>query len=145
MREAPWRRAIRRFAPPILWMAVIMLFSTGLFSSAHTAQAMMPFLHALLPDADPGTLALVHYYVRKAMHLVVFATLGLLWHRALAGTGASRRLAVAVALAVALAFAGVDEFHQAFVPSRTGTLLDVGWDGAGASLALIARRLLWRS
>jgi VanZ family protein len=36
------------------------------------------------------------------------------------------------------AFAGVDEFHQTFVPSRTGQFVDVGWDSLGAALALIA-------
>jgi len=43
-----------------------------------------------------------------------------------------------IAFLLSAAFGGADEFHQTFVPSRTGSLVDVGWDCLGAVLALIA-------
>ncbi|MFB3817004.1 MAG: VanZ family protein [Candidatus Methylomirabilales bacterium] len=145
MQQAPWRQALWRFAPPVLWMAVILGFSTTLFAAAQTAQLVMPVLHSLLPGADAATLGLIHHYLRKAMHLAVFGVLVLLWYRALGGPARGRPARLVASLALALACASADELHQAFVSGRTGTVKDVGWDGLGATLALIARRTLWRS
>lgn len=145
MQKAPWRQALWRFAPPVLWMAVILSFSSSLFAAAQTGHLVMPVLHSLLPGADPATLALVHHYLRKAMHLAVFGVMVLLWHRALDGAVRGRPARLAASLVLALACAGADELHQAFVSGRTGTVRDVGWDGLGATLALVARRTLWRS
>jgi len=43
------------------------------------------------------------------------------------------------AFLLAAGFAALDETHQTFVSSRTGTLVDVGWDSAGAAVGLIGR------
>jgi VanZ family protein len=42
----------------------------------------------------------------------------------------------AAALGIAVLYAATDEFHQNFVPNRTGSLKDVGIDTAGALLGL---------
>jgi VanZ family protein len=88
----------------------------------------------------------MHTAVRAAMHPIVFGILVLLWYRALKDRPARARFAAAAAaLALTVAFAGADELHQTFVSSRTGQMRDVGWDGLGATLALAARRLIWRA
>jgi VanZ family protein len=127
-------------------MAVICGFSTGVFSAVQTGRLLMPILHGLFPGAAPVTLDLVHAGIRKGMHLVEFGILVLLWYRALGwrGTGWQARTAV-TALILAMGFAGLDEVHQMFVPGRTGTMADIGWDSLGATLALAAGRLIWRS
>ena len=48
------------------------------------------------------------------------------------------------AFAVAVCYAASDEFHQTFVPSRTGTVIDVGWDSLGAAAGLLVVWLLGR-
>jgi len=123
-------------------MLVVTGFSTGLFSDVRTGHVLMPILHWSFPGSDPATLVLVHHFVRKAAHLAVFGILVLLWHRALGNTP---RGVVPAALAVTIVFAGLDEFHQSFTPGRTASVFDVGWDTAGATLALAARRLLFRT
>jgi VanZ family protein len=45
-----------------------------------------------------------------------------------------------LAVLIAIAVAAIDEFHQSFVPSRTGTPLDVVIDGCGAILAQLMVR-----
>ena len=76
----------------------------------------------------------------KLVHLAEFGLfMFLAWH----ATG--RRLAMAWLLT--LAFAGSDEFHQALIPARDASALDVVADLAGASLmaGLIQLRVrLWR-
>ncbi len=145
MKGAPWQESARRFGPALLWVLMICVFSTSWFSSAQTERLAMPILHWLFPGASLDGLLLVHAVIRKSAHVVVFGILGLLLYRALGDTTGGRAVAVACALFLAIGFAGLDEFHQRFVPSRTSRARDVGWDGAGATLALTLRLLLSRS
>jgi VanZ family protein len=48
----------------------------------------------------------------------------------------------AVAFVPAMIFAAVDEFHQTFVPSRTGSVYDVLVDYSGAFLGILICRVL---
>src|SRR5262245_6678503 len=117
-----------RWVALLVWILVIFLFSTDNFSSAETSQWILPALNFLLPSLDSEQLQLVHGICRKAGHVLEYFVLGVLAWRALAvepGAGLKPRLlAVAMVLAVALS----DEFHQSFVPSRTSSLTDVGYD-----------------
>jgi len=40
-------------------------------------------------------------------------------------------------------YAGLDEVHQAFVATRTASVLDVAWDSAGALFGVSASGVLW--
>ncbi len=140
-----WRNAALRFGPLAIWLLAISLFSTGWFSSAQTEHVAVPVLHWLLPGASPQTLLLVHYFIRKLAHLTEFGVLGLLLYHALKEIRGGRAVAIACTLLLAVAFAGLDEFHQIFVPGRTPSVRDVGLDGAGATLVLALRLFLSRS
>jgi VanZ family protein len=144
MRKVRWGEVCWRFGPLVLWMAVISSFSTAVFSPEESGRSLMPILEWLFPGTAPATLDLLHAGIRKGMHLTEFGILASLWYRALGwrGTGWQPRTAVA-ALVLAVGFAGLDEVHQMYEPSRTGRLVDVGWDGLGAALALAGRRVLW--
>lgn len=123
-------------------MAGILGFSTDTFSAAQTGSILEPLLRAFFPAIAPATVVLVHTFVRKSAHLTLYGILAWLWFRAFRRErvlGASA--AAAVALAVSLAWAVVDEGHQATVPSRTPSAWDVAIDGAGATAALAALRL----
>jgi VanZ family protein len=141
-----WARGALRFGPPVVWMVIISGFSTDSFSTDQTSRLILPFLHWLLPSATPETLALLHGGIRKAAHLTEYGILALLWYRALRriGTGWQTRAGL-IALTIAAAFGGLDELHQAWVPSRTASIVDVGWDSMGAALALTMVSVLqWR-
>jgi VanZ family protein len=124
-------------------MAVISGFSTDVFSAANTGWILLPFLRWLLPSADPATLDLLHTGLRKGMHVTEFGILAFLWYRALAwgALGWRGRIAVAV-FVLAAGFGALDETHQRFVPSRTASAMDVGWDSLGAALGLAGRRVI---
>jgi VanZ family protein len=133
--------------PVIAWVAVIASFSTERFSDAQTASwlARIPFVASLgLPLALVDTANLI---LRKSMHFVEYALLGVLTYRAL-GTGAapaSQRGRVLAALALAAGVAISDEVHQAFTLSRSGRAHDVLLDAAGAlaGAVLAARKRLF--
>ena len=70
-------------------------------------------------------------------HVLGYAGLGILWWRALAaGQSASARRTLALALLLTTLYAISDEYHQTFVPGRSGTPADVLIDAAGAVLGL---------
>ena len=92
------------------------------------------------PGAPPGGLS------DKALHVLVYASLGASLIRALSGAVPSRmtlRLVLIAAL-IGTAYGVSDELHQSFVPHRTPEWLDLVADAGGslagaAVLATIAR------
>ncbi len=119
-------------------MALISVGSTDVLAADETSRFIVPFLRWLLPGTTPATLDLLHGVIRKLGHVSEFAVLAVLWYRSLTWGGqAWRRKAALVAFALTLAFAGLDETHQAFVATRTASVTDVGWDGLGALCGVV--------
>jgi VanZ family protein len=81
----------------------------------------------------------VHFITRKAAHFTEYAILGFLAARAFRTSprpGISSRWFL-ISAALIVAFALLDEFHQRFVPTRTGSIFDSFIDIAGGLTALI--------
>jgi VanZ family protein len=122
--------------PPLLWMAMIAWFSTAQFSGENTGSVLTPLFRWLLPRATEPQLAVLHALTRKAAHVTEYAVLSALWFVALTRErGLSRRRAAWIALLVAVGWASLDELHQATVPGRTPSVVDVGIDTVGALAA----------
>jgi VanZ family protein len=79
--------------------------------------------------------------VKKAGHFSGYALLAALWWLVLRGR-VPPRVALVAAFAIAAGYAGSDEIHQVFSPSRDPSVLDVGIDALGAATGLwvVARR-----
>jgi VanZ family protein len=117
------------------WLCIIFWFSTGTFSGKMTSRYIDPLLLWLFPGISASGLRLGHFLIRKAAHLSEYAVLAMLLVRALWPVArASWLRLVGPTLGICAAYALLDEFHQSFVPSRTGSLLDVGFDFSGALL-----------
>lgn len=130
MRPSSW-------VPPAVWMAVILWMSSGYFSSVHTGSVLAALLAWTAPWLTPGEVNVLHALARKLAHLTTYGILALLWLRAfLRDTALTRGAAVASAFAISVAWAGVDEVRQHFVPSRSGTIGDVAIDAVGSAVAL---------
>ncbi len=81
-------------------------------------------------------------YLRKAGHVMAYAGLYFLWFRVFRGQLFPRlRPAILWSLGLCLLTALADEGHQALVPSRDGSLLDVALDFGAAALAALALSL----
>jgi len=136
---------LKYWLPPVLWMAVIVGFSSDAASSPRTESWLLPILRGLAPWATSAQLEALHWLVRKIAHLSEYAILAALWLRALVrGRGLSPRNAGLIALAISAAWAALDEVHQSFVPSRSASVADVALDTAGALVALGIASLGWR-
>jgi VanZ family protein len=137
-----FRDLLKAWLPVVLWMGLMFFGSTDLMSAEHTSRFLAPFLRWLDPGISPLTIAQVHLLVRKAAHVTEYAILTGLLFRALRGLieGFWRR--AALAFMPAMLFAAVDEYHQSFVPSRTGSFYDVLVDYGGALLGILICRAI---
>ena len=125
-------------------MVVVLAMSSAEFSADNTGSVLQPLLSWLVPWLTPEHLARLHGLTRKAAHLTEYAILGALWFRTLTRGGAARPSAAAgLAIAISVACAVVDEGHQAFVPSRTGSVGDVLIDTLGALTAVVVASRGW--
>lgn len=142
-----FREIIKAWLPVALWMAVMFFGSTDLMSAEHTSRFLTPFLRWLNPEISPVAVAQVHLLVRKAAHVTEYAILTGLLFRALRGLVGGFWWRAAVALVSAMIFAAADEFHQTFIPSRTGSIYDILVDYCGALTGILICRMLvlrWR-
>jgi VanZ family protein len=138
-------RRFVRYAPLLVWMALIFFASTGELSASNTSLIVRPLLLWLFPDMSEQRIALVHFFTRKLAHFTEYAILSLLAARAFSGSHfqALRRFWFHLALSLVVLYALSDEFHQTFVPTRTGSIYDSLIDIAGGLTALTLFAL-WR-
>lgn len=133
-----------------MWLIVIAIESTALLSSHNTSRILYPLLHFLF-RVDPLHFEVWHFYIRKGGHVVGYAILSLLafraWRETFPAQGNplwSMRWA-SIAVLMTTFVASLDEWHQSFIPSRTGTPRDVVLDTcAGIAMQGILFLWLWR-
>ena len=140
-----WRARVWRYAPLIVWMTLIFLFSTGGMSASNTSLIVRPLLLWLFPDITEERLNLAHFIVRKTAHFTEYAILALLAARAFITSSRVplRRRWLVAALLLVVVYALADEYHQTFVPTRTGSIYDSFIDMSGGATALLLLTL-WR-
>ena len=130
-----------------LWIVLIMIESTSYLSSANTSRVLYPILHFLF-GIDDARFQILHHYLRKTGHFVGYFMLSFLLFRAWRVTlPRSSRWAMrwaAIAFLMTALVASLDEWHQTFLPSRTGTIQDVILDSIGAIVAqILILILIW--
>ena len=131
----------------VLWLAIIMLESTGWLSSKHTGGFLLSLITSIFGPVNPAAFDVFHGILRKTGHFVGYGTLSLLFFRALRAsvTQHLRSLCLLSVLFTCLV-ASLDEWHQTYIPSRSGSLADVALDTFAAVcvqlvvLAIISRR-----
>jgi VanZ family protein len=136
---------VKYWLPVVVWMGLIFIGSGDELSNRHTSRFLGPLLHWLLPIFSDATVNALEYGIRKCGHVTEFGVLALLLWRALRRPVRNDPrpwswLVARQALLLAACYAGTDEFHQLFVPSREARVHDVVIDTCGAAVALL---LLW--
>jgi len=112
------RQLLWDWLPPLACMGLIFVLS----AQSHLPSAPGPWLDTLL---------------KKAGHAFVYGVLALLYQRALRPHIRAPRVLRIASVSLAVAYALSDEYHQTFVPGRSGRWLDVGIDGAGMCGAML--------
>ena len=140
-----WRNRLWRYGPLAAWLGFIFFASTGALSAPNTSRIIGPLLRWLFPGITEAQLLTAHFLTRKLAHFTEYAVLALLAARAFIPSTKEllRRRWLLSALLLVAAYALLDEYHQTFVPTRTGSLRDSMIDTAGGATAL-ALLALWR-
>lgn len=143
--------------PALLWYGIIWRLSAQTVSQSRGLSRKV--LAALLSRVSPvyynataeiqgAAIKTFTFYIRKGAHMTCYFLLAImlfyllsLWIKSI-----PRRCGIVASLC--LIAAAVDEFHQKFVPGRSGELRDICVDLSGCALALILCLLfvwLWRT
>ena len=105
----------------IVWAVLIFLLSSVPASRFSEAEGTFDFL----PRAD----LFVHFFLYFVLAALVHAALRIYLPK-------RKRLLALDTVVFALLYGVSDEFHQAFVPGRTATAIDLGADVLGAAVAV---------
>ena len=143
------RRVVKTWIALILWLIVIAVESTSYLSSHNTSRFLYPLLHFLFGIGSVRFEPL-HFFLRKGGHVFGYGLLSILlfraWRETLPAEGGARwalRWAVIAGLGTCLV-ASLDEWHQSYLPTRTGTVHDVILDTGAGVAALLAIFLVQR-
>ena len=143
--DSPQRTAriawLRAWLPVILGTTLIAFTSSSAFSAQHTSGPFRWIYEHLCGHVTNNQWGRIHTYMRKSCHFLGYAVFGLFWLRAWWLTLPRARFLQDATLAVLGSglVASADEFHQHFIPTRTGSPWDVLLDCSGAlSVQLIA-------
>ena len=142
---AALKPTLRTFAvywlPVLLWMMVIFGASSDRRSFSHSSRFIGPVVRWLFPHISDHALYQVIFGIRKCAHVTEYAVLGLLIWRGLRQPVRNEPRPwqwrhARLTLALVMLYAASDELHQAFVPTREASVLDVLIDTSGAALGL---------
>ena len=155
---------VRAWLPTFLWIGVIAFESTSVFTSDHTQSWIHAVMNFIVGPRLAAYAPVLNEYGRKVGHFTGYGILSLLsffgWtellryrqqvHLASLGriVEVARRWhlrAAALAVLVTFCVASLDEFHQTFIPGRTGQFRDVLLDTMGGIFAQILILLFWKS
>lgn len=147
-----WPTIFSAWLPVLFFLGLLMVESSAAFGSDHTSRPLHCALHSLVGASADNNWTRMHHLIRKAGHFVGYALLSIVLLRAVrmsfriftkrAGFGVAAQLMAIVLIFLA---GGLDEWHQAFLPNRTGKFEDVLLDTAGAAAAQIVLYLAARA
>jgi VanZ family protein len=144
------------FIPTLLLLFLIFGFSAqdGESSGSLSFQISL-FLVKLVSPLLPAAMSedvlferaeLIHYFVRKAAHMTEYFLLALSLQLPLTAWFSKQlapKLRIVIGFTATALFAALDEFHQSFVPGRSGNFTDVCIDSTGALIASLCLILFY--
>jgi VanZ family protein len=125
---------LRTWWPVAAGILIIVLESTETFGADRTSGPLRRIFEAVFGHVTNARWAVVHHFIRKAGHFFAYGFIGLAWLRAWWFTLPRSQFftdALLALLGTALV-ASSDEWHQTFLPNRTGSPWDVLLDCCGA-------------
>jgi VanZ family protein len=127
----PW---INAWGPVALGIVIIALETQEFMGSNYTNGPFRHLYEALFGNVSNRRWEVIHHLIRKGGHFGGYGLIGLAWLRAWWKTLPHSRFfqdAILALLGTAL-MASCDEWHQSYIPNRTGTPWDVLLDCTGA-------------
>lgn len=94
------------------------------------------FMFSQQPDYGHTAASWGEFIARKLAHIIEYAILAILIYGVFTATGSVTKKHLAWVLVFSIVFATIDEYHQTFVPGRSGVMTDVLVDTIGAIMGL---------
>jgi len=118
----------------VICVSVIAIESTKYFGAERTSGPLRRLYESIFGPVANARWDMLHHYIRKSGHFLGYGTVGLAWLRAWWMTlpRSSFVLDAFLAILSTALVASADEFHQSFLPNRTGVPSDVLLDCCGA-------------
>jgi VanZ family protein len=137
---------ISTWGPVVLAIAVICIESTEAMGADHTSGPLHRLFEAIFGRIDDDSWNLIHHILRKSGHFVGYGLVGLTWFRAWwrAFPSTSFFRCMLFALLGTFLVASGDEWHQTFLPNRSGQFTDVLLDCTGSLVILSVTYLFLR-
>lgn len=116
------------------WMSVIFYLSHQAASqsselSGSIVQLLLGLIITLPFALDPEA---VHFFIRKSAHFIAYFILGVLVYHTIKLFLYRYIPSISVSFFITVLYAISDEFHQTFIPGRSGEVRDVLIDSAGS-------------
>ena len=137
-----------------LWVGGIFAFSAQPAAESNDVSLEVTYaivkaaVHVLPVDADEKTVTslavTLNGFVRKCAHGTIYFMLGMVAAKTFIVSGMREKRACLLALLFCFLYAVFDEFHQTFVPGRSGQLSDVLINTFGAAIGIGLYLLLRR-
>ena len=133
----------------ILWMILIFCFSAQPAEESEDMSLSVGHMigSIFLPEYDQWTMdrqeqfaKRIDYPVRKCAHASEYAVLGILLMGAFADRKVSVKKRMIICFIIGTSYAASDEFHQLFVPGRSGQVKDILIDAFGVGFGIV---LMW--
>lgn len=132
---------LRAWWPAAVWILIITFESTDMWSARNTGSMLYALLTHFFGNINLRSFLIFHHYFRKTGHVLGYGMLSLLLLRGWRATfGYTHALLWRTALLSwfgTLFVASMDEWHQSYIPSRTGTPWDVLLDTVAGTIFLI--------
>ena len=124
---------ISAWLPVVVGVIAVAMESTEIMGANHTSGPFRWLFQAIFGPVSDERWDLLHHFIRKTGHFIGYGVLGLTWLRAWWMTLPRLRFFQLSLLALfgTAMVAGADEWHQTFLPNRTGTVSDVLLDCCG--------------
>jgi VanZ family protein len=126
--------------PVLLGIAIIAAESTEFMGADHTSGPLRWLFQSIFGPVSDANWDFLHHVIRKSGHFFGYGFIGLAWLRAWWMTLPHSRFiqdALLALLGTAIV-ASADEFHQTYLPNRTGSPWDVLLDCCGALVLQVA-------
>jgi VanZ family protein len=140
-----WSAILRTWLPVLVFASIFAVESTAAFGADRTSAPLHSIFHSILGTSVDQDWSYTHHIIRKTGHFTGYGMFSLVCFRGFwitlrdrssyqaLGQGVGRQLLSHI-LSIAATFlvASADEFHQSFLPNRTGVFSDIILDTTGA-------------
>lgn len=134
----------RRLIPVLAWLALIAVLSTSIPAHDRISNLVWQLLHELGVDVSRQTARAAAFYIRKSVHPIVYGVLALFIALTFRAPRKNINLYI-LSFIIAVAVGAADEFHQTFIPERSGQVSDVVLNATGVTAALVVYYFVQRT